>query len=514
MRRREVEAPRRMRRRLMMAFVLTAGLAAGALATGSFVLVRQARLGDSVTAAERTAKVDLTLAAGAGALAPAARQQFVSSYQQRDPEVHAVLVVAGRRFDSSPSTRLPIPPELARLVARGELSYQRLTAVGVPFLVLGGPTPDFRAQLYFFRSEAQLHRELNQLALILALGWLVVVGVAALVGRTVARRTLEPVARASEAARSLAEGLLATRIPERRDDEFGTWAASFNEMAQALEDKISALSEARDRERRFTADVAHELKTPLAALVGEASLLRDQLDAMPPEARRPAELMVSDVSRLRRLVEDLMEISRFDAGQERVRLEPVDLRALAEAIVHGRGWEGAVLVTGSGGVVRSDRRRLERIVANLAGNALQHGGGRAEIRLSTSEGGAVVEVEDRGPGIPADLLPRLFDRFSMGDPSRSGPHSGLGLAIVMENARLLGATIDVRSEPGRGTAFVMTLPAKAKAKTNANANADADPDATGDAGGVAERLPAGGRDVSGRGQSEAQSTTTEGGNRS
>jgi len=195
MRRREVEAPRRMRRRLTLAFVLTAGLAAGALAGGSFVLIRQARLGDSVQAAERTAKVDLTLAAGAGSLAPAARQQFVSSYQQRDPGVHAVLVARGRRFDSSPSARLPIPAELARLVTRGNLGYQRVSAGGVPYLALGGPTPDFGAQLYFFRSEAQLHHELNQLALILALGWLVVVGVAALVGRTVARRTLEPVAR-------------------------------------------------------------------------------------------------------------------------------------------------------------------------------------------------------------------------------------------------------------------------------------------------------------------------------
>ena len=497
MRRREVEAPRRMRRRLTLAFVLTAGLAAGALAGGSFVLIRQARLGDSVQAAERTAKVDLTLAAGAGSLAPAARQQFVSSYQQRDPGVHAVLVARGRRFDSSPSARLPIPAELARLVTRGNLGYQRVSAGGVPYLALGGPTPDFGAQLYFFRSEAQLHHELNQLALILALGWLVVVGVAALVGRTVARRTLEPVARASEAARSLAEGLLATRIPERRDDEFGTWAASFNRIAQVLEDKISALSEARDRERRFTADVAHELKTPLAALVGEASLLREHLDQMPPEARRPAELMVGDVGRLRRLVEDLMEISRFDAGQEQVRAEPVDLRALAEAIVRGRGWEGTVVVTGQEAVVSSDRRRLERILANLLGNALQHGGGRAEIVLGPAGDGAMVEVTDHGPGIPPELLPRLFDRFSMGDPSRSGPHSGLGLAIAMENARLLGASLTVRSQAGQGTTFVLMLP------SNATAGSDS----------VAERLPAGGRDVSGRSHSEAQSTT-EGGNRS
>ena len=129
-------------------------------------------------------------------------------------------------------------------------------------------------------------------------------------GALAARRVLRPVGQASAAAHALAEGLLDTRLPVETDDEFGAWAASFNEMADALEEKIRALSEAQARERRFTADVAHELRTPVTALVGEASLLREQLERMPVEAKRPAQLMVDDVSRLRRLVEELMEISR------------------------------------------------------------------------------------------------------------------------------------------------------------------------------------------------------------
>jgi two-component system sensor histidine kinase MtrB len=128
----------------------------------------------------------------------------------------------------------------------------------------------------------------------------------------------------------MAEGLLETRLPVETRDEFGAWAASFNEMAEALGEKIRALSEAQDRERRFTSDVAHELRTPLAALVGEASLLREHLDRLPEETRRPAELLIGDVARLRKLVDDLLEISRLEAGREELRAERVDVKLLRE----------------------------------------------------------------------------------------------------------------------------------------------------------------------------------------
>jgi two-component system, OmpR family, sensor histidine kinase MtrB len=267
------------------------------------------------------------------------------------------------------------------------------------------------------------------------------------------------VARASEAARSMAEGLLATRLPVEKQDEFGAWAASFNDMAEALEDKITALSEAQERERRFTSDVAHELRTPLAALVGEASLLRDHLHRMPEEARRPAELLVADVARLRRLVEDLMEISRLDSGREELRREPVDLSLLIEATIRTRGWTDRVAVQTQAVALHTDRRRVERILSNLIGNAIDHGGGRAAVLAGFDASGPFVQVSDEGPGIPAEALPRLFDRFYKADRARTGPGSGLGLAIALENARLLGGSLDVASEPGRGARFIFRLPA-------------------------------------------------------
>jgi signal transduction histidine kinase len=445
----------RLRRRLTAAFVLVAGLSAGALALGSFLLVRGSRLSESLERAEEEARFDLTLATSLQEQTDL--QGFVTRYQQ-ERRVRALLLFGEQRFASSPGVDLAVPSELRAVVQRGELGYQRLEVGGAPFLVVGGRPPGSDAELYFLFPEERIHRDLAELRNVLVVGWLAVVALAAVVGRALARRTLEPVARASQAARSLAEGLLATRLPVESEDEFGAWAASFNEMAEALGTKIKALSEAQARERRFTSDVAHELRTPLAALVGEASLLREQLDRMPPEARRPAELLAQDVARLRRLVDELMEISRFDAGREGVRSESVDLRALVEATVRSRGWDAKVEVSGEDVVLSSDRRRMERIVANLAGNAVEHGGGSARVRVGREARGAFVEVLDRGPGIPSEHLLRLFDRFYKADPARSGAGSGLGLAIALENARLLGGDIEVWSELGVGSRFTLRIP--------------------------------------------------------
>ena len=215
------------------------------------------------------------------------------------------------------------------LVRNGDLAFERVRIADTPYLVAGGRLPPSQAELYFFFSEEALRDDLAQLRTILLVGWGIVVVLSGAAGALVARRVLRPVGQASAAAHALAEGLLETRLPVETDDEFGAWAASFNEMAEALEEKIRALSEAQARERRFTSDVAHELRTPLTALVGEASLLEEQLERMPLEAKRPAQLLVETSSRLRRLVEELMEISRLDAGREDVRTEPVDLGALA-----------------------------------------------------------------------------------------------------------------------------------------------------------------------------------------
>jgi two-component system sensor histidine kinase MtrB len=222
--------------------------------------------------------------------------------------------------------------------------------------------------------------------------------------------------------------------------------------------RIATLAEAEAWGRRFTSDVSHELRTPVAALVSEASVLREHLAAMPPDARRAAELLVGDVARLRRLVEDLTNLASLDAGREQVRTEPFDLATLVAGTVLSRGWDGEVQIRSEPVPVTSDRTRVDRIVANLIGNALDHGGGAVVVSVGRSADGASVEVADTGPGIAPDHLEHVFDRFYRADPSRSGPGGGLGLAIARENARLLGGDVEARSEVGVGSRFTLRLP--------------------------------------------------------
>jgi two-component system sensor histidine kinase MtrB len=153
-----------------------------------------------------------------------------------------------------------------------------------------------------------------------------------------------------------------------------------------------------------------------------------------------------------------MEISRLDAGTQPVRPEPVDLGSLVATAVRARGWGERVRLAAGSVVVTTDPRRAERIVANLIGNAHEHGGREVSTRVGLDGVGAFVEVADRGPGIASADLAHLFERFYKADPARTGRGAGLGLAIALENARLLGGDVEVWSEPGAGARFTLRLP--------------------------------------------------------
>ncbi len=463
----------RLRRRLAVTYALVAAIATGALALGTYLVVSSARLDDSVEGSLAQARTNLVLA-GTVLEGSSAAQDVVGllEFYARQPGFETVALVGGEVFSSSaPLGRTQISAGVRSLVRNGDLAFERMRIADTPYLVAGGRPPPSQAELYFFFSEEALHDDLAQLRTILLVGWGVVVVLSGAAGALVARRVLRPIGQASAAAHALAEGLLETRLPVETDDEFGAWAASFNKMAEALEEKIRALSEAEARERRFTSDVAHELRTPLTALAGAASLLEEHLESMPPEAKRPAQLLVEDVSRLRRLVEELTEISRLDAGREDVRTEPVDLGSLAAGLLRARGWDTSVSLDAGPVVVETDPRRAERILSNLVENALAHGGRDVAVQIGRDETGAFVEVRDRGPGMAPEHLAHVFERFYKADPARAGGGSGLGLAIALENARLLGGGIDAWSEIGIGSRFTLRLPV-AKPLRGGN---DADP---------------------------------------
>jgi two-component system, OmpR family, sensor histidine kinase MtrB len=441
------------RRRLVVAFVLVAGLVTGALAVSSYLLVRNSRQNESVSRALEQARANLRIASTASS-----RADMLAAYTVVGGFT-TTGVYDGQDFGSSPFApdRQQVPAGLRNAPS---LAWQRTTVAGVPYLVVagsGGGPRNRPIRLDFFFSEQQLQGDLDQLRNVLAGGWLAAVLIAGLAGMLAARSALLPVARAGQAAHAMAAGALNTRLGAHGRDEFGRFATAFDDMADALESKIDALAEAQRRERRFTADVAHELRTPLTALVGEASLLAAEAHTMGVEGQRLASLLVDDVDRLRRLVDELIEVSRIDAGADAVRREQVDVRALVDALVTASGWQGRTAVTGSL-TVHTDGRRLERILGNLIENAIQHTTGAVEVRLAGDGAGGRVEVEDHGQGIADGHLPHLFDRFYKADSARSGGGSGLGLAIAGEHASALGGSIAVRTEQGGGSTFTLTLP--------------------------------------------------------
>jgi two-component system sensor histidine kinase MtrB len=351
-----------------------------------------------------------------------------------------------------------ISPALRAIVARGELGYAFQQLRGKSVLVVaghrGGP-PD----LYFVFDATGLDEALAQLRLGLAVAALIAILLAFGTAWIIARGILRPVGAAGAAARDIAAGDLAARVPAGGRDELAGFAAEFNRMAASLEETVGRLEAAQQQNRTFVADVAHELRTPLTALVAEASLIEGGLAGLSPDARRAAELLVADVRRLRTLVDDLLEISRFDADAERPTMEPVDLGRIVTGVVAARLPEATVALPPARVIVDSDPRRLDRILGNLLDNAHAHAPGAVvEVALTMTSGGAVVTVADRGPGVPPNALPHLFERFYKADPSRRTGSSGLGLAIAAEHSSLIGGSLRARARPGGGLVFALTLP--------------------------------------------------------
>ena len=452
--RRGAVTPTRLRRRVAVAFVLAVGVATGVLALGSYVVVRNARLDDSANRFVHQTVVNLRYAT----TQPNVHALF-DGLRARGQSAATVVFTRGVPPQTSGAIGLDqVPVGLRRLVRQGRLARERVIVAGRHYVVVGGALPETQEEYYFFYNEQQAWNDLAVLRNVLAFGWLALVVLAGLGGTLFARRTLAPVAQASDAARSLAEGLLDTRLPVASDDEFGAWAAAFNDMAAALEAKIEDLAEAQERERRFTANVAHDLRSPLTALIGEARQLAKQAEDQPPEFQRLTGMLVADVDRLCRLTENLLEISRLDSGQEPPEAEPVDAAALVKGVLKSHGCSDTVALDAHRVILTTDPRRLERIVANLVENAVTHAGVGIRVRVARDQDHAVIAVADAGPGIPADALPHVFDRQFKADRSRSGQGSGLGLAIARENARLLGGDITATSTPGAGAVFTLRLP--------------------------------------------------------
>ena len=264
-----------------------------------------------------------------------------------------------------------------------------------------------------------------------------------------ARSIVAPVTRASTMATAVAQGDLTARVPVRGHDDLAAMSEAVNTMADRLTAQITALEQAGETQRRFVSDVAHELRTPAAALLASAESLAN------PSTRDEAALLVApQLRRLAALTEDLLEIGRMDAGRAEIAVNSIDIVDLIAEVIAGDGaaaYKGPVELA-----MTTDPVRLQTILRNLVGNAVQHGAPPVTVTLTPQASQVRIEVHDAGAGVPAGLRERIFDRFVRGDESRHGSSSGLGLAIAAENARLLGGDLSLRPD---GATFRLTLPA-------------------------------------------------------
>ncbi|MEU1086955.1 HAMP domain-containing sensor histidine kinase [Streptomyces sp. NPDC005892] len=373
-------------------------------------------------------------------------------------------------------TKVDVPRSLERQVSAQQrltsgnsyeyhLFWQRTSIGGTPYLVAGtriiggGPTG------YMLKSLDQERQDLNSLAWSLGIATTLALIGAALLAQAAATTVLRPVQRLGEAARKLGEGKLDTRLVVSGTDELAELSRTFNRAAGSLEKKVADMSAREESSRRFVADMSHELRTPLTAITAVAEVLEDEADSLDPMIAPAVHLVVSETRRLNDLVENLMEVTRFDAGTARLVLDTVDVADQVTACIDARAWLDAVELDAERGMmVRLDPRRLDVILANLIGNALKHGGSPVRVRVRTEGEELVIEVRDHGPGIPGDVLPHVFDRFYKASASRPRSEgSGLGLSIAMENALIHGGTISAANSPdGDGAVFVLRLPRAAE----------------------------------------------------
>ncbi|HVF13181.1 MAG TPA: HAMP domain-containing sensor histidine kinase, partial [Acidimicrobiales bacterium] len=439
----------RLRPRLIATFALVAAVTAVAVAVTSFLLVRRAvldRAGDDAKRAARSALVE-----GVEDLSPGASAAEVSAFVDR------LVTRTGGTFDvvtvmpdgtadttSISAAAAAVPGELLEPVAAGRLAAVRSDVAGRPRIVVGGQIPG-TATLYLFFPLDDIDRDLGTLRTVLAGVAVGLVVVSGAVGALAARGLLRPLRRARRAVHRLEVGLLETRLPVAGSDEFADLAESFNRMAEALEGTVADLRALEASQRRFVADVSHELRTPLTALTTAADVLESHSAGLDETGLRAARLLVVESRRLAGLVEDLMEISRLDAGVAAMAWEEVDVGALVTGALRSRGWEGRVEARLEPGVViTADPRRLDAVVGNLVGNAFEHGRPPVRVMLSADESAVRLRVADCGQGIAPEHLASVFERFYKAEASRPrSAGSGLGLAIARENARLHGGDVTV-----------------------------------------------------------------------
>ncbi len=352
-----------------------------------------------------------------------------------------------------------VPAGLAEAVLGGAPARQRIEVGGATKMAVGIPLAGLDQAYFEVFPLDELDRTYRVLGAVLTIAVVGLVPLLLPVGWWVTGPALRPLHRIASAAEAIAEGDLSARIDSRGDPSLAPIAASFNRTAAALEARVRT-------DARFAADVSHELRSPLAAMLGALDLVECTAGPLPPDGQEGLALLRSEVLRFERLVADLLEISRADAGNTDLAVEEVRLVALVAEALTRRRLQGLSSVQldadpeASEAVINADKRRLERVLGNLMDNADKHGGGLTGVTVACGDTTACVLVDDDGPGIPIDERTRVFDRFARGSGSirTRTEGAGLGLALVARHVQAMGGTVSVGHSPSGGARFVVELP--------------------------------------------------------
>ena len=357
-----------------------------------------------------------------------------------------------------------LPASLRRAVVDGGAAQMSFSLDGEPQLGFGifleGAVD--RAAYFEIVSLDETADTLTSLGIILVGAAALATATGAALGWWASRRALLPLTEVGSAAAAIAGGRLDTRLEASNDSDLARLTESFNEMAAALEDRVA-------RDERFASDVSHELRSPLMTLSASIEVLKARRDDLDERAASALDLLVADVARFEQLVNDLLEISRLEAGAAELDLDAVDP---SELVLHAVGAASATPVPVhydedvAGTRILVDKRRMVRVVANLLDNAAKYAGGATAVRVALVDDKVRIVVEDEGPGVPEEVRQKIFDRFARGIEGGRRTMDrgvGLGLALVAEHIRLHGGSVWVedRADGKEGAAFVVELPAVA-----------------------------------------------------
>lgn len=453
---RRVRRPLSLRARIIVAFTAGACLLSGVLSTATYLVVRDTLIDQREALAQRQAYVNARLVRSGLRIKDPDILPLLTSLENPTGS-EAILQRDGQWYVSNSSlSQETLPLAIRDRVLSGKPAIMRYESNGVSQFVMGVPIPAVRAYYFEVSSLREIQDTMRYLSWALLIASIGTSLGGAAIGRWASRSVLQPVLTTSLAAEAIADGDMSTRLESEGDRDLDRLVKSFNRMVDAVALRI-------EKDTRFASDVSHELRSPLMTLSSGIAVLQARRSDLPTRSQTALDLLTEEVQRFQRMVQDLLEISRADAGHSDISFEEVLAVEFAERVVER--YERHIPVEVSPGaedvVLQVDKLRMVRVLGNIIENADRYAGGVRRVGVELHGKKLRYVIDDEGPGIPPEERDRVFERFARGASARaraSGEGTGLGLSLVAEHVALHKGRVWVEEPPNGGARFVVELP--------------------------------------------------------